>query len=67
MLLLNLLLRIILANLLTFFFAIKNYLLQLDLKLFKKKFNNNIFKVCRNIKNINKIVKKIKILQNFIC
>ncbi len=68
LLLLNLLQTTILASLLTyFFFAIKNYLLQLDLKLFKIFFNNNILEICCNIKNINKIVKKIEILQNFFC
>jgi len=49
------------------FFVIKNYLLQLDLKLSKVFSNNSILEVCYNIKNINKIVKKIEILQNFFC
>ena len=49
------------------FFVIKNYLLQLDLKLSKVFSNNSILEVCYNIKNINKIVKKVEILQNFFC
>ncbi len=65
LLLLNLLQTTILVNLLNFFFATKIYLLQLDLKLLKKISNNNILETCCNIKNINKIIKKIKILQNF--
>ena len=57
--LLNLLLIAILASLLTyFFFVIKNYFLQLDLKLFKIIFDNNTFEACCNIKNVDKIVKK---------
>ncbi len=66
LLLLNLLQTVILANLLIYFFIIiKNYLLQLDLKLFEIFSDNNIFETCCNIKIINKTIKKIEILQNF--
>ena len=68
LLLSNLSQTVISASLLTyFFFIIKNYLLQSDLKLFTVFSNNIISETCCNIKNTDKIVEKIEILQNFFC
>jgi len=56
----------ILVSLLTyFFFVIKNYLLQLNLKLFEVFFNNNIFEACCNIKSLIKSLKSLKFCKTF--
>jgi len=52
---------------LLFFFVIKNYLLQSDLKLSTVFSDNIMFEARRNIKNVDKTAEKIEILQNFFC